>query len=107
MAFRTPFTLRGLVIHNISVVSGFPESAVTAGKRLRLDLLMTVVMRQALAPGFQKIARVFKRDALVRRSDCEDLDTVGDAVKLVAKAAGGVDPDSPIPPGPFLAAGPQ
>jgi hypothetical protein len=96
MPFNTPFTLRGLVLHNISVISGFPEDGLTDKERLRYDLGMSAPMRRALAPGFQKIARQFKSDALVTMSDCESLDTVGDALKVVAKAAG-VSPGSGVP----------
>ncbi len=88
MPFQTRFTIRGLVIHNISTISGFPEGDIEDGDRLRYDLLMTAAQRGALAPGFQKIARSFVPGAIVRRSKCAELNTVGDAVKLVREAAG-------------------
>ncbi len=44
--------------------------------------------RKALGGGFEKIARRWKAQARLNRGDCEDLVTAGDAIALVAKAAG-------------------
>src|SRR5689334_15923663 len=74
MSFETQFTLRGLVVHNISVISGYPEAKLTDA--LRLSDIMTDEQRAALAPGFQKIARqysayaVFQQRARLDQSQC-------------------------------------
>ena len=104
MAFETQFTVRDLIVHNISVISGFPEKRINDSDRLRWDLKMTAVQREALAPGFQKIARQFKPEAIVLRDDCGDLDTVEDSIKLVCKSAGGVKPSTPVHPPKYLVA---
>jgi hypothetical protein len=46
------------------------------------------VAAEALASSFQDIARQFQPDAHVGRSACGNLNTVADAIALVAKAAG-------------------
>jgi|KBSMisStaDraftv2_1062788.scaffolds.fasta_scaffold51778_5 hypothetical protein len=43
---------------------------------------------ESLASSFQDIARQFRPDASVARSVCGNLNTVADAIALVAKAAG-------------------
>lgn len=46
------------------------------------------LVAETLAGPFQRIARAFKPDAVVGRSQCANLNTVADAIALVTKAAG-------------------
>lgn len=99
--FQTLPTVRGLVIHTIAVVSGWPENGIGMNDDLHNDLLMSGELRRALAPSFQKIARnvvpkpgdkTDAKNAIITKSECEDLAKVKDAVDLVANGAG-VDSD--------------
>ena len=79
--------IRAGVIHNISVVSGCPESTITDEKRLLQDLQMATDSRRALASGFQSIAKTSNPNASVTKSDCGKLKTVKSAITLVIKQA--------------------
>lgn len=79
------------VIHNLSIISGFPENAISHGdQKLADDLGLTEDLRGALAPGFQKVARVFVPDARVTKTECKQLKTVKAAIDLVLQRAGGI-----------------
>lgn len=94
MAKPTCVEIRKRVVHNISVISGFPESAITDPTRLT-DLGLTEDLRGALAPGFRAIAQEFVPDAVVTKTECKALKKVKDAVDLVSKRAGGCTPSTP------------
>jgi hypothetical protein len=78
------------VIHNLSIISGFPESSITdSDQKLATDLLLTQDLLGALARGFQKIARAFVPDAKITKTECKQLKTVKTAIDLVFQRAGG------------------
>jgi hypothetical protein len=55
---------------------------------LRSDLNLSAVRLKQLAPEFSGVARTYKPAASVTQAQCGNLETVGDAVTLVTKAAG-------------------
>ena len=68
--------------------SPFPPAEITDDLDLRTDLGLTDDLKRALSGPFQRIARAHQPDARISRDECGDLETVGDAVKLVVSKAG-------------------
>lgn len=80
------------VFHNIAVISGHDENTITNVSRLLEDLDMSLDLRGALQPGFERIARETNPSARIATGECEALVTAGKAVELVterSKAKGG------------------
>jgi hypothetical protein len=83
--------IRPQVIHTLSIVSGFPETAIADGPQsLADDLGLTEDLRGALARSFQRIAQMFAPGAKVTKTECKQLKTVKTAIDLVLTRAGGV-----------------
>jgi hypothetical protein len=87
MATRRATEIAQRVVHNLSVLSGIPESQITETDRLAQDLRISKEGKRALAPGFEAIARETNPGASITRVECEKLLTVKAAVALVTSRA--------------------
>ncbi len=89
MAKPTRGVVKDKVVHNVAVISGFDDDEVSEASKLERDLGLPAMMRAALAPGFEKIARVWVPGARITKTECKKLKTVKASVDLVLARAGG------------------
>lgn len=81
-----PDTLKSAVIATLEAAATM-DGEITPATTLA-SVGITGFVAESLAAPFERIAQGFRDDAVVGRSDCGSLNTVADAVALVAKAAG-------------------
>ena len=76
------------VIIFVSPKGGLTADALSERADLIVDCRLSAPLCRTLAAPFERIARTFKPGATVSAVQCERLDTVASAIKLVASAAG-------------------
>ena len=81
-----PDTLKSAVIATIEAAATMDGEIMPATTLASVGI--TGFVAESLAEPFQRIARGFRDDAVVGRSDCASLNAVADAIVLVAKASG-------------------
>lgn len=80
--------VRAEVVHVLSILSGEDEASIKDTDHLFKNLKLGIDSRRAMAPGFQRIVRRHKADAVITRVECEKLITVGGSVTFVRKKGG-------------------
>jgi hypothetical protein len=83
-----PVKLVIAVKEELRAASPKPPADIKDNLDLRIDLRLTDDIIRGLAAPFQRIAREHKPTATVSRDECDELDTVGNAVALVSNKAG-------------------
>jgi hypothetical protein len=83
-----PAELVQAVKDELRTASPKPPANITNKLDLRIDLRLTDDIVRGLAAPFESIAQGYKPGAHISRDECGDLESVGDAISLVATKAG-------------------